>query len=778
MTAMLEVSLAWLFKNAKGRDAKAFYTRPALAGFAEQTITVTSPDCGATNATLAVDYTADGAGKFPALQWAAPPELEGRVREWLLVSEDPDAPLPTPICHGIYTGIPPTKTSVEAADFEVADKAKALLKGGFHYGKNIRGSVYGLPRPLMNHGPHRYFYMVVALEEPLDPKLLAPTATREQIADAIVGKVLGWGIKLDELVQEIQSIKQSVGSVSLPPQGTTQQHDGATCPLQGPAVPRLGLPSPSSGPSDSTSRYSGPEAANGVVVDPSQILHTPAVTLPQEPGIKPSLSRALGSHPFSGEDIDYYFQKYFECYHPYMPIVRERDPNKCYESGPLLFWSILFIASRRYARDGTALPFLLDSVRREMFTAITILPLSLSSINALILVCSWIFPDVRFVNDPTALFSSVTGNASMLLGIHTGKGAHPEFSHGAFQNSFTDEEAALTWTGYNIIAQRVSSYLGLPPLGSLFNQAVQNVIDGRVPFHVPPGFRVLLECQKFCNRVSKTMVAYLEESRGVSAHVVQLLEDEWDAVKGLVCSERADDLDRFNALLAQFEIQVYYMLPLPGYNPENLKRYILRTYTTAQSVLRDALQLERKMKFIHHIPHFHFRALLLASSVVHKLLRSSYMEFVGCKAAEQSASDAIAVCKLASVMEGDLPARLHKLIESFSDGTRKLQGPQSREEPISMFSHRLSASAALDWLMRWKHDHVASGAKCPAQQQQNQQDSVAHAAGAGAGAAACAERVDTPALLAGEPMQNIDWSFMDDFDWNLEPGVLWNGTPR
>lgn len=231
--------------------------------------------------------------------------------------------------------------------------------------------------------------------------------------------------------------------------------------------------------------------------------------------------------------------RYFEFYHPYMPIVQVRDPNKCYESGPLLFWVIIYIASRRYARNSKVLPFLLESIKKDAFAAICIIPLSMSSINALVLLCTWIFPDVRFVNDPTSLFSSVCMNTALQLGIHTGKGAHPEYSHGVFQNTFSDEEASFTWAGYNIIAQRVSSSMGIPPIGGLFNQTVQNIIDGRTPFQVPSTFRVLLECQKFCNHLCKTMVAFLEESRGVSPHIVQLLEDEWTAIRGLICSERA-----------------------------------------------------------------------------------------------------------------------------------------------------------------------------------------------------------------------------------------------
>ncbi|OTB06889.1 hypothetical protein M426DRAFT_318604 [Hypoxylon sp. CI-4A] len=197
MTALtlVEVSLAWLFKNAKGHDEKSFYTHPAFAELQDkQEITVTAPDIGPTNSKLDVEYTADGAGKFPTLRWEAPAHIAGQVQQWLLVSEDPDAPLPTPICHGIYGGIPSTKTSVEAADFEVEDASRARLRGGFHYGKSRNGRIYIPPRPLKNHGPHRYFFEVVALKKPLDPSLLTATTTREQVAEAIVGKVLGWGM--------------------------------------------------------------------------------------------------------------------------------------------------------------------------------------------------------------------------------------------------------------------------------------------------------------------------------------------------------------------------------------------------------------------------------------------------------------------------------------------------------------------------------------------------------------------------------------------------------
>jgi hypothetical protein len=258
--------------------------------------------------------------------------------------------------------------------------------------------------------------------------------------------------KLDELVQEIQSIKQSVGSAS---STNLPQSNAVASPFREPTAQQLSIPSPSGVSSGSASKHhvTGPRSAG--TLDSSAALNTPATTtLLQDLSSEPSLPRTLGSYPFSGDDIDYYFQKFFECYHLYMPVVRHRNPNKCYELCPLLFWTIIYVGSRRYAKSTSLLPFLSEEIKRQAFAALADSPLSLPTINSIILICSWTFPSARFNHDSSTVLSSVTANAALLLGIHTGRGGHPEYSHGVFQNSYTDEEATYTWAGLNIVSQR------------------------------------------------------------------------------------------------------------------------------------------------------------------------------------------------------------------------------------------------------------------------------------------------------------------------------------
>jgi phosphatidylethanolamine-binding protein (PEBP) family uncharacterized protein len=192
--------LAKLLYNQRGRDAKLFTKRPAFADFPEPTIDVTSPDCGPSNSTLKVEYTQYGADRFPELEWTPPPAIAaaGKVKEYLLVNEDPDAPIPNPPVHCLFFKIPPTTTRITHEDAMLdrekcgAKGKKFVLKGGFRASKTILGKHYGGPRPPVGHGPHRYFYEVVALKEPLEG--LSEMPTRKEVSDAIVGKVLGWGV--------------------------------------------------------------------------------------------------------------------------------------------------------------------------------------------------------------------------------------------------------------------------------------------------------------------------------------------------------------------------------------------------------------------------------------------------------------------------------------------------------------------------------------------------------------------------------------------------------
>jgi phosphatidylethanolamine-binding protein (PEBP) family uncharacterized protein len=203
----LEYFLARLLLGVKGKDAKLLTRSPLFASIPKN-ITVTSPSLGSSPAHLSTEHSQFGASVFPDLSWSldldpnVPGVEAGDVKEWFLIVEDPDAPIPIVPNHGMYYAIPATKKSVDLNDLNVdlaetssqSDSPGAKhLAGGFRLGKNLRSTVYSGPRPPVGHGEHRYFFQVVALKKKLDVNKMKPVATRDDVVREMQGKICGFG---------------------------------------------------------------------------------------------------------------------------------------------------------------------------------------------------------------------------------------------------------------------------------------------------------------------------------------------------------------------------------------------------------------------------------------------------------------------------------------------------------------------------------------------------------------------------------------------------------
>jgi hypothetical protein len=137
-----------------------------------------------------------------------------------------------------------------------------------------------------------------------------------------------------------------------------------------------------------------------------------------------------------------------------MPIVRQRDPDACYASAPILFWAVIVTACRRYAKHESTFKFLVDSISSEIWSAVALVPVRPPVINALLVLATWSLPTIRFTSDPAYLYVGIALSSCLYLGVHTGKGSTIEFGVPRYQVATTDEEATYTWAASNIISQR------------------------------------------------------------------------------------------------------------------------------------------------------------------------------------------------------------------------------------------------------------------------------------------------------------------------------------
>lgn len=137
---------------------------------------VESPDFVA-GAELPRSATVDGAGDSPTIRWDNVPP---GTKSFVLVCEDPDAPLPEPFVHWLVYGIPA--------------HARAVDRAAGHVGKDGMNSTLGTGftpvAPPPGHGTHHYHFQIFALDCPLE---LRPDTGRGALFEAMRGHVLACG---------------------------------------------------------------------------------------------------------------------------------------------------------------------------------------------------------------------------------------------------------------------------------------------------------------------------------------------------------------------------------------------------------------------------------------------------------------------------------------------------------------------------------------------------------------------------------------------------------
>jgi len=148
------------------------------------TITVTSTVIS-NGQPIPVKYTGDGEDISPPLKWSGEP---GATREFVLICDDPDAPVTDPWVHWVVYNIPFTQRSMPEGK---PGRSLPDFPPGMKEGKNSFGkTTYGGPSPPPGHGVHRYFFKIFALDSKID---LPAGATKNQVLTAMEGHILAKG---------------------------------------------------------------------------------------------------------------------------------------------------------------------------------------------------------------------------------------------------------------------------------------------------------------------------------------------------------------------------------------------------------------------------------------------------------------------------------------------------------------------------------------------------------------------------------------------------------
>ena len=152
------------------------------------------------HAPIPAQYTADGAGVSPPLQWIGVP---GGASSLVLIVEDADAPTPQPLVHAIVV-------ELVAADGAIAEGAIAsgdAPGAGYKTGRNSYLQASWLPPdPPPGHGVHRYAFQLFALDA--TAPAFSDTPGREEVLEALRDHAIASGCLIGTYERPDGSIKE------------------------------------------------------------------------------------------------------------------------------------------------------------------------------------------------------------------------------------------------------------------------------------------------------------------------------------------------------------------------------------------------------------------------------------------------------------------------------------------------------------------------------------------------------------------------------------------
>ncbi|RFU32715.1 hypothetical protein B7463_g3600, partial [Scytalidium lignicola] len=452
----------------------------------------------------------------------------------------------------------------------------------------------------------------------------------------------------------------------------------------------------------------------------------------------PRFTHEIENVRLTEEAINHLFNEFFVYYHPWLPFLNpSQPPDQYFQQHPLLFWSIISVAARRYAVDPQLLTSLSGPLSRLLWTTVGEVPSNHYAIKALCLICTWPLPISITSTDPTHILCGVMMKAATGIGLHRPNHAQ-DFSRVEVDlNREQLHDRVVTWAVCNIVAQSIGTGYG-QPASTLYDWTLAIRPGDNGPFTLSPELEARLQIERFCDKVSKEMYSNASDPRGVAGDelrqmLTRVYRREFSELQVSVLS-RQDLSPLINLHLKAAGLHLRLSAFFDSSTTQGYVDDLMGLWRAAVAFLDLALELESSTNdgkirngILPYASNYIQQMVVAGGFVLLKLLNSFFAKAIDFERGRQLFHRTIQAIRSLSVVNNDLSWRLAELMVQMWNGSRvearkKNQAADNGNANSNGDSSividdslqlkvrcRMSMSLVFDSTWRWREDYQAQG---------------------------------------------------------------------
>ncbi|KAF1817565.1 hypothetical protein P152DRAFT_454146 [Eremomyces bilateralis CBS 781.70] len=412
-----------------------------------------------------------------------------------------------------------------------------------------------------------------------------------------------------------------------------------------------------------------------------------------------TISQRLGDVELSARKINGCFSMFYQFYKPVLPGIFDGDknPNDVYESSNFLFWTIVYVGARRYAKDPTIVESLTNPLKDFIHKSLFDPDKAISTIKASLLLCLWPLPISTTFRDQNPAIAGAAMQLAVQQGLHYSR--HQDFVRVALKKPAANKIfRARLWAHCVTVFQSTNMHDGFPP-----PMALDPVCADR-NLSISDGLPGIILYQYRLHRVLTSALASIMHTTdldctrdGDSLNSSILF---YDAQAQEISPVEANDLGTFALNNVRLLIRGFHFFAAPG---AERTAGILQLYVISCSMIQSASRMDKYHDFGNHCNALQTRAIALAAVCILRVHRSSLRTQIDIDAGEDMFFEAIRISKKHSIQNNDLDGRTSIILTQLWSSTRVFKFKDGSIDGLRLLLRgRLSMSVLFDCLWWWR----------------------------------------------------------------------------